>query len=63
MSDTPDKAKIQRLLDLSARIERFSVKIQMGVPPSPSDYDSLTDDQREFSDLLSHFGLRPPIAG
>jgi len=63
MSDIPDKAKIQRLLDLNAKIERFNIKIRMGVPPSPAEFDSLTDDQREFADLLSFFGLRPPTAG
>lgn len=55
-----EKAKMQRLIDLTALLATLNAKIAYGIQPSPDDYDRLGDSQREYAELLSEFELRPP---
>ncbi|RJX72607.1 hypothetical protein D3M70_30860 [Pseudomonas sp. LS-2] len=58
---TPDDlVKLQRLIDLTAFLERVQTKIMYGHQPTPDDYRLLGEGRSEFGDLLSHFNLRPP---
>lgn len=57
---SPEHAKLQRLIDLTAQMENFAVKIRLGMQPSVEEYDRLSDNQREYAELLGFFNLHPP---
>ena len=59
---TIEKQTLQRIITLAARVERLSMKVYLGVNLSAEEFDALTDGQREYSELISEFGLHhPPI--
>lgn len=64
IDDIPSEAKekLQRLLDLTASLERVNSKLLHGQQPTTEDYLLLGEGRREFGDLISLFGLRPPSA-
>lgn len=58
---SPDlTAKFQRLVDLTAALERINCKITYGAQLTPAEFESLSEYNREFGDLLGEFSLRPP---
>lgn len=57
---TIEKQALQRFITLAARVERLSMKINLGINLSAEEFDSLTDDQREYSELISEYGLHHP---
>lgn len=57
---TIEKQTLQRFITLAARVERLSMKINLGINLSAEEFDSLTDDQREYSELISEYGLHHP---
>ncbi|WP_343177064.1 hypothetical protein [Pseudomonas sp. 4810-S13] len=54
------REQLQRLIDLTAALERTQTKILYGHQPTPDDYQMLGEGRREFGDLLSAFELLPP---
>lgn len=52
--------KIQRLIDLTALLERLNNKLIYGAQPTPKEYETLSDANREYGELLGQFALRPP---
>lgn len=56
-----DRAKLQRLIDLTAILERINSKISFGAQPSAMEYETLSEANREFGELLVQFSLRPPL--
>ncbi|MCT9825975.1 hypothetical protein [Pseudomonas veronii] len=54
------KEKLQRLLDLTASLERVNSKVLHGLQPTTEDFLLLGEGRREFGDLIALFGLRPP---
>lgn len=54
-------AKMQRLIDLTAVLERLNNKITYGVQPTTQDFDMLGEANREYGELLGQFSLRPPL--
>lgn len=58
---TPEvAAKFQRLLDLTAVLERLNSKLTYGAQPTPQEFETLSEYNREFGELLGQFSLRPP---
>lgn len=37
------------------------MKVYLGVNLSAEEFDTLTDNQREYSELISEYGLHPPL--
>ncbi|HGM7876894.1 TPA: hypothetical protein ACKRQV_000224 [Pseudomonas aeruginosa] len=54
-------AKMQRLIDLTAVLERLNNKLSYGVQPTTQDFDQLGEANREYGELLGQFSLRPPL--
>jgi hypothetical protein len=57
---TIEKCQLQRLIDLTARIERFNLKVSLGINPTSEEFDILSDSNREFADIIGEFKLRFP---
>jgi hypothetical protein len=53
-------AKMQRLIDLTALLERLNNKLIYGAQPTTEEYETLSDANREYGELLGQFALRPP---
>ncbi|HDU2624887.1 TPA: hypothetical protein ACP3ZG_000678 [Pseudomonas aeruginosa] len=53
-------AKMQRLIDLTALLERLNNKLIYGAQPTTKEYETLSDANREYGELLGQFSLRPP---
>jgi hypothetical protein len=58
---TTEQEKLQRLINLAAQMENFNTKIGHGMQPSVAEYDRLSDNQREFAELLGEYNLHPPV--
>ncbi|TCV62801.1 hypothetical protein EDB98_112109 [Pseudomonas fluorescens] len=56
------REQLQRLVDLTAALERTQTKILYGHQPTLDDYQMLGEGRREFGDLLSAFELLPPAS-
>lgn len=52
--------KVQRLIDLTALLERLNNKLMYGAQPSTEEYETLSESNREYGVLLGELSLRPP---
>ncbi|NWC83875.1 hypothetical protein HX798_26840 [Pseudomonas putida] len=53
--------KVQRLIDLTALLERLNNKLMYGAQPSTEEYETLSESNREYGVLLDELSLRPPL--
>lgn len=53
--------KVQRLIDLTALLERLNNKLMYGAQPSTEEYETLSESNREYGVLLGELSLRPPL--